>query len=182
MGFQCTRGARGVRIAWLGGGAKRCGDIPRADSSRPQENRAIARQVDDRRFDADLARAAVQDQIDLFAEIVTHVLSCSRADAAEFVGGWSRNPTAELAQQLESDRVAGDAQADRVLAAGELIAHTQGALQNQGQRPRPEARCEFPCAIGNLARPAGQLPGVADVNDDGVAGGTTLYSVDARDR
>src|SRR6266545_5570601 len=141
----------------------------------------IAGQIDDRRFDADLAGSTVKNQIDFIAQIVTYVFCGGRADAAEFVGGWSGDPATELTQQLKGDRVIGHAQADRVLAAGQVIAHTKGALQHQGQRSRPEARRELPRVIGNLARPALQLPRVADMNDDRVAGRTALYLVDARD-
>src|SRR6267378_1387156 len=182
MGFQCARGARGASIARLGFGAKRRGDIPGADLSRSQQDRATPRQIDDRRFDADLAGPTVKDQINFFTQIIAHMFRGGRADAAESVGGWRRDTLAELTQQLQSDRMPGYAQTDRVLAAGELITHTRHAPQYKRQRPGPEARCEFRRGIGNLARPTIQFPDIADMNDEGMARGTALDLVDSRDR
>src|SRR5882672_487652 len=181
MGFQCARGARGASITRLGCGAKRRGDIPGADLSRSQQDRATARQIDDRRFDADLAGPTVKDQINFFTQVIAHVFRGGRADAAESVGGWRRDTLAELTQQLQSDRMPGYAQTDRVLAAGELITHARRAPQYKRQRPGPEARCEFRRGIGNLARPTIQLPDIADMNDDGMARGTALDRVNSRD-
>ncbi len=75
-----------------------------------------------------------------------------------------------------------DAQANRVLTAGELITDTWRTPQHQGQRPRPEARRELRRRLGDVARPASQLPDIAHVDDDGMACGTALDLVDSRHR
>ena len=40
----------------------------------------------------------------------------------------------KAAEQVKGDRVAGDAQADRVLAAGDRIGYPRLLFENQGQR------------------------------------------------
>ncbi len=75
-----------------------------------------------------------------------------------------------------------NAQANRILTASELTTDTWRTPQHQGQRPRPEARCEFRRGLGNLASPASELPDIANMNNDGMARGTALDRVDSRDR
>jgi hypothetical protein len=55
------------------------------DPSRAQQHRRAAREVDDRRFDSDLARPAFEHEIDIRAEIGAHVRGRRRRHAAEAV-------------------------------------------------------------------------------------------------
>jgi hypothetical protein len=105
-----------------------------------------------------------------------------RADPAKPVGRRGSDAAVELPEELKSDRMSRDAQANRILAAGELTTDTWRTPQHQGQRPRPEAPCEFRRGLGNLASPAGELPDIGNMNDDGMARGTTLDLVDSRNR
>src|SRR5882762_6616676 len=110
------------------------------------------------------------------------MLSGRRADPAKPVGRRGSDAAVELPEELKSDRMSRDAQANRILAAGELTSDTWRTPQHQGQRPRPEVRCEFRRSLGDIARPASQLPDVADMDDDGMPRGTALDLVDSRYR
>src|SRR5467141_5340063 len=105
-----------------------------------------------------------------------------RADPAKPVGRRSSYASAKFPEELEGDRMPGDAYADRILPARELTTDTWRTPQHQGQRPRPEARREFRRGLGNLASPASELPDIAHMNNDGMARGTALDLVDSRDR
>jgi len=105
-----------------------------------------------------------------------------RADPAKPVGRRSGYASAEFPKELKSDRMSRDAQANRVLAARELITHTRCTPQHEGQRPRPKGRSELDCDLGGLASPASQLPDGADMNDDGMPRGTALDRVNSRYR
>src|SRR5256885_16733000 len=76
----------------------------------------------------------------------------------------------------------GDAQADRILPDAELTIDVWRTPQHQGQRPLPKVRSEFGRSLGNIARPASQLPDVADMDDDRMPRGTALDLVDSRYR
>ncbi len=110
------------------------------------------------------------------------MLRCRRTDPAKPVGRRSSYTSAKFPKELKSDRMSRDAQANRILTAGELTTDIWRTPQHQGQRPRPEARCELHRSLGNLASPASELPDIADMNDDGMARGTALDLVDSRDR
>ena len=105
-----------------------------------------------------------------------------RADPAEPVGRRGSYASAKFPEKLKSDRMPGDAQADRILAAAELTIDVWRTPQHQGQRPGPKVRCEFGRSLGNIARPASQLPDVADMDDDRMPRGTALDLVDSRYR
>ena len=53
--------------------AEQSAQLLRRDAARAQQARALARQVDDRGFHADLARAAVQDGLDAAVHVMQHV-------------------------------------------------------------------------------------------------------------
>ena len=94
-------------------------------AAQPQDRRFAARAVDDRRLDADATRPAVEDHVDVVAEIGEHVGGGGGAHATEPVGRRCRHPTAERAQQRERERLVGDPQADGVEAAGHRVAHVR---------------------------------------------------------
>ncbi len=105
-----------------------------------------------------------------------------RADPAKAVGRRSSYASVKFPEELKSDRMSRNAQANRILTARELTTDTWRTPQHQGQRPWPEARCEFRRGLGNLASPASELPDIANMNNDGMARGTALDLVDSRDR
>ena len=61
-------------------------EVQRRDMAGAQHDRLAARAVDDGRFDADLARAAVEDQWHTLAQLFGNVFHRGRADAPEAVG------------------------------------------------------------------------------------------------
>jgi len=104
-----------------------------------------------------------------------------RADPAKSVGRRSSYASGKFPEELKSDRMSRNAQANRILTTAELTTDTWRTPQHQGQRPRPKARCQFHRGIGNLASPASELPDIANMNDDGMVRRTALDLVDSRD-
>ena len=82
------------------------------DATRPQQHRLVAGKGDDRRFDADVAGAAVEDQVDVVAEIVGDVLRGRRRDVTEAIGRRRRNAVAKRGEQRACDRMRRHAQSD----------------------------------------------------------------------
>src|SRR5437773_2674748 len=105
-----------------------------------------------------------------------------RADPAKSVGRRSSYASGKFPEELKSDRMSRNAQANRILTTAELTTDTWRTPQHQGQRPRPKARCQFHRGIGNLASPASELPDIANMNDDGMVRRTALDLVDSRNR
>ncbi len=65
-----------------------------------------------------VARAAVEDVVDVVAEVGAHVFGRRRADPTEAVGRRGGEPAVERSEQLERQRVGRHAQADGVQPAG----------------------------------------------------------------
>ena len=97
------------------------GEPLECDPPATQHPDLVAGAVDDRALDPDRARATVEDRVDVVAEIGAHVCRRRGADPAEPVGRRSRDPTGELAEQLEGERLVGDAQPDRVAATRDRV-------------------------------------------------------------
>ena len=161
--------------------------MERRDVAGTQHDRLAARAVDDGGFDADRARPAVEDQRYLPAEFLAHVFGAGRADAPEAVGrrrgdaGMFAGSGGKAAQQFERDRVAGNAQADRVLAAGHGRRHPGLLFQDQRQRAGPESFHQFPGDVGNLLGPAVDRIMAGEMDDQRVIGGPALGGEDAGD-
>ena len=68
--------------------------------------------VDDRRFDADRARAAVEHEVDIVAEVGANVIRSGRADTAEAVRRRCGESSAEPGQQFQRQRMSGHTHAD----------------------------------------------------------------------
>ena len=133
---------------------------------------------DDRRLDAVGARAAVEDQSDLFAEVLGDMLCRGRADAAEAVGRWRGDAVAaqreESLQQRLCDRMSRNAQSHAVPAAGDGVVHVACARKDQRQRPGPEG-CRQRFGTGrNRSGPARQRGSIGDVHDHRVLGWAPL--------
>src|SRR5262249_10698430 len=160
MRFERAGRAWRRRVRCLRLGAERVGDTRDCNTPGPEQHRDASGKVNDGRLDADLARAPVEDQIDVRTEILVHVLRGGRADAAEPVGRRCSDAAAEFPQQSQRDRMAGYAKPYRVLASGELVSHSLRAQKYEGERSGPESLRERRRVPGNLARPARQLRGV----------------------
>src|ERR1700693_5789938 len=95
MRFQRAGSARRAVIRQQWPDAQYFSYLGRADTTGTQQHGLAARHIDDRRFDADLALAAIEDAckqtVPFRAEFVAHVLRSRRADVAEFVGGGCRD-------------------------------------------------------------------------------------------
>ena len=113
-----------------------------ADGARSQQPGLSAGAIDNGRFDAVTARAAIQDDRDFAAELIFNVLRGRCADAAEAVRRRGGDAVAaalhECAQQRMSDGVCRYAQSDALLTARDRVADAFAARQNKGQRARPE--------------------------------------------
>ena len=119
------------------------GDILDRNATRPQQARFGFREIDDRGFQADRARAAVEHEIDARAQALRHVARGGGGKLAGRVGARCRDRHARTAQQRARDRMGGDAHADAVEArarGGTGSGPARG--QDQGQRARPEQRPE----------------------------------------
>ncbi|ABA51112.1 hypothetical protein BURPS1710b_1002 [Burkholderia pseudomallei 1710b] len=166
--------------------AKHVGDLPRAHMARAQQRRKAARQIENRRFDADVGRAAIE-HMDGIAELVAHVLRGGRAHVAEAVrrrrgdAAVPAAPRVERAQQRLRDRMRRTAQADRVLPAAHRVRNVRGALQDQRERAGPER-------VDQLLRVGGQrfdpITGIAarrEMDDHRMVRRPPFRRVDARD-
>jgi len=106
-------------------------DGVRADAAGPQQHRRIAGERDDRAFDADVGRAAVEYQIDRVFEIVGDVQRRRRRDVAEAIGRRRGDAAAEFREQRVRDRMRRNAQPHTGLAAGDGIEHVRCARHDQ---------------------------------------------------
>src|SRR5207244_4780495 len=88
------------------------------------EDRRLARaraEVKNGRLDADRARPAVEDEIDLAVQIIADVIGGGRADAAGAVGAGPGDGRVENAKQLQRQLVIGGAQGDGGEAGGRRV-------------------------------------------------------------
>ena len=126
---------------------------------------SVAGEIDDRRLDADRTGTAVEDHVDVVAEIGAHV-GCGRGThPAEPVGRRRRQPAAEPAQQLQRERMIGNAHADGVAPAGDLVGHLGRPSQHQGERARPTLPRQLVGRVGHAGRQLVDGGGGADVDD-----------------
>ena len=155
-------------------------DLPGA-----QQHRRAARAVDDGRFDAHAARAAVQHQ-QLVAELLRHVLCRGGADAAEAVGAGRGQPAHAARgcrrQQRVRHRVRRAAQADGGVATRRRLGHAGAARQNQRQRTGPEGVDQLLREGRHAGGELGHLRRAGHVHDQRVVGRAALGGKDAAHR
>ncbi len=150
---------------------------PRAQQQRPVEA------GDDGRFEPHRRRPAVDDQLDVPAEVGEHVLRRRRRDMAGAVRRRRHHRVAEGREDLAREAMAGDAHGDAVEAGGGELGDRAifAPRQHQGQRPRPERRRQ---PLGGLIevpeRP--RRGGVGEVRDQRVERGAALGLIEARHR
>ena len=201
-GSRCARGspgaAEGRRARGAGGSedgrhpSENRFEMNRRNMPRPQHDRLAARAVDDGRFDADLAGAAVEDQGHALTEFFSDVRRGGRADAAEAVGRRRGDAggfaialalgAGKAAQQLKRHRMAGHAQADGILAAGHGIGYPGLLFQDQGQRAGPEGFHQLPGDGRHLLGPMVDGVVAGQMDDQRVVGRTPLGSKYLGDR
>ncbi|CAB4860634.1 unannotated protein [freshwater metagenome] len=78
-------------------------------------------EVEDRRFHADAARAAIEDEVDPGSKRRAHVVGGGRRDGAEGVGARGGYPPSDQPQHLERRLLVGNAQSDRLTPAGDGV-------------------------------------------------------------
>lgn len=140
----------------------------------------LAAQIEDRALDAVPARPAVED--DEVREGLAHVLGAGGAEAAETVGRWRDQGSAESAQHLERERMVGHAQRDRVLSSGGLQGNGRAALEHQGEGAWPEALGEVECLGGDVSGIPFHPADRPEVKDERMVGGSALAREDFPDR
>ena len=129
-----------------------------ADAAGAQQHWLAAGESDDRAFDADVARASVEDHRHRVAQVVRDMLRGGGRYVPEPVGRRRRDPVAsepgERGEQCLRDRMRRHAQPHAVLAAGDGVVDMSRARQDQRQRSWPESGGEATRAVGKFARPA----------------------------
>ena len=167
-----AEGAAQDRLEALGG-----------QGTEPDQDRVVAGAVDDRRLDPDPARAAVEDHVDVVAQVGPDVVGRGRADPPEPVGGRGGDPAAETAQQPLGERLVRHPDADRVAPAGDLVGHRRVAPHQEGQRPRPARLGEDPRRRRDGGGPRREELVDArtgrEVHDDRMRGRSALHRVEA---
>ena len=135
------------------------GDVLGRDATRAQHLRRVDGAVDDRRLDTDRARPAVEDEVDVVAEVGAHVIGSRRADPAEAVGRRCGQPAAEAGQQLQRQRMSRHANTHGRPPAGDDVEHVRRPRHEQRQRARPARVGEHGRSRGDRRRPVAQLLG-----------------------
>ena len=110
----------------------------RGDSARTQNDRHVARRIDDAGFHADLTGAAIQNQRNAPIHIFQHVQRRRRAGTAAPVGARRGNRTACRANQRPRIRVGGQADAHRIQPRAHRVGDAVRFGQNQRHRAGPE--------------------------------------------
>ena len=153
-----------------------------ADPAGAQQHRRRGRERDDRAFDADVARAAVEDQVDGVAEVVGDVLRRCRRHVTEAVGRRGGHAAAEFRQQRSRHRMRRCAQPDARLAAGDGIVDVTCARHDERERAGPECGGERARLLRYGGRPALRRREVRHVDDHRMIGRPPLCLEDAAHR
>ena len=151
------------------------------DSAGSQQHRRGRRERDDRAFDADFARAAIEDQVHRIAQVVRDMSGGRRRYVAEAVRRWRGDAVAEFREKRARHRMRRRAQADARLAAGDGVGHVACARHDQRQRPRPEGAGQRARLRWNGRRPSLGSHDVGHVHDHGMIGRPPLRFEDASD-
>ncbi len=198
-GVETHRQRRGI-VADQPAGRTRGGGILRADLDRnrflqhlgqrlrrhragAQDARPVVQQAEHGGFDPDRARAAIDHELDLVAEIGEHVVGAGRRQAAGRIGARRRQRQASHHQQGLRDVVRRHADRDAVEPGGgqQRDAAIAPPRQHQGERAGPEAARDHL----RLGRQLGILRGagdVGDMHDQRIEAGPALGGKDRGDR
>ena len=133
-------------------------------------------------LDADIARAAIENEIDFVAEILQHVLGADRADMARAVRRRRGDRALHFGEQRVRGRMRRHAQADAAEPGTSEIADAACLRDrhDQGQRPRPEARGEFSRLRGEGSF-AHRRFRIGDMRDQRIERGPSLRRIKPRD-
>ena len=174
--------ALGIRGRLLQRAAQHALDLRARQAAGTQQHRFVEA-ADDGRFDADLDRAAIDDQVDPAREVALHMGRRGRRDMAREIGRRRHHRAAEHAQDVARHRVRRYPDRDRVEAGGGEVGHRaiRRLRQHQRQRARPECLGQR----GRSGVKARDLPRggeIADMGDQRIEGRPALGLVKAGDR
>ena len=170
------------RRVWRGAAREGGLEFRDADRPRPQQSGRVARQVEDRGFQADGRRPAVEDQVDPTLQVGQDMLGAGRREAVRPIGaGGGQRPAAP------GDQVAGDpsrraSHADGRLAGRDDIRNPVGTAKDERQRPGPEPGRQPIGVAGPLRHTFAGLSDIRDMNDQRIDGRAALGREDSRDR
>ena len=152
------------------------------DAPGTQQHRPLARKIDDRGFDADFARPALENEIDVRSQVLAHVRRGRGRYEAEAVGRGRGDAFSEALQQFMRDRMRRHAQPHRVLPAGNEVRGLGRALEDERERAGPETLGELFRRRRHLARPGESGLRRCKVHDHRVVRRPALHRVEARER
>ena len=157
-------------------------DLAARHAAGPQQHRRVETS-DNGGFDADLDRAAIDDEVDSPRKIAPHMRGRGRRDMPGEIGRWRHHRAAEGAQDLARYRVRGNPDRDGVEPGGGKIGHrAAGRLrQHQRQRPRPE-RLRKQDGLRVETRDPLRRFEVADMGDQRIERGPALGLIQPRNR
>src|ERR1017187_1425790 len=113
-----------------------------AHAAGSQDRRGRLRQVDDGGFDTHRRWAGIQNQVHTIAQIFGDVLGARRAGSAKAIGARGGNGLDCGLQQGGGDGMPRHPQSYCGPAGGHFVGNLRGLLDDEGQRPRPEAADE----------------------------------------
>src|SRR5690625_4593014 len=94
-------------------------DVGFRNRTRTQKKNSIGiSEIDDRRFQSDLARSAIENIGNFFAEGLLNVPGCRRTDISERIGARSSEGTFATAEKVLKNRMIRHADRDRVGTGG----------------------------------------------------------------
>ena len=158
-------------------------DLFPRDDAGAQDAGGIGRDGDDRAFDADVTRAAVDDGFDLALHIVDNVLCRSGAGLSGGVGGGRGERTAALGDQGARGGMGRQADRDGIESRADLVGDDGALFHDDGEGTRPERFGEKAGFFGKIGgqREALDVRDVRDMDDQGIVHRATLCPEDARD-
>ena len=143
-------------------------ELATGDRSGAKDPRRVAGQIDDGRFQSHRAGASVEHRVDAPAQAFEHLIGGGGAETFVGIGRGRGQPAVQGVEDAQQDRVIRHPQTDRGAAAGDFGRHGVGLVQQQGQRAGPERFGQPPRGVGNVFRPARQLPGAGQMHDQRV--------------
>ena len=150
-------------------------------ATRAKDGRLLARDIDDGRFDADLAGTAVKDEVDGGPQVLANVVSRRGTDRAEAIGGRCRDSASERREKRKRDWMVRHPQPDGLEAPGHSERNAVASPQDEGQGTRPEALGQEACRLWYVRYPILELIGAADMDDERMRGGSPLDREDTLD-
>jgi hypothetical protein len=75
------------------------------NSPGPKHNRAVTREVNDRRFHSNATRATVENNIDIVTEISNHMGRSSWAHASEAIRRWRSDSATKCSKKFQRHRM-----------------------------------------------------------------------------